>query len=488
MFVEAPPDHMVGIVLGGAYQLVGCIGQGGMGVVYEAHHLRLHNRVAVKLMNRTNASHQEALIRFRREALLASRLGHPHLVNVSDFGTSEDGQPYLVMEFLEGEDLDHRIQRAGPVPLHSAVHIARQTASAVAAVHAKGIVHRDLKPANIFLVHVPGEPDFVKVLDFGVSKIRAARTKVTDASKAVGTPEYMSPEQVLRAGDEVDHRTDQWALACIVWEMLAGRLPFTADDPDVLFYKLRNLPPPPLAKYVADLPPAVESVLLRALSKRPADRYPSIREFARGLESAAFGPWAEIAPLESDPMVLEATIVDAFPGPSESLLEAPADFEAPPELAGERGPLSTPETDLVFSGQQAPRGTAERHWMRLRNTKIRAAFMVLAVTMAGALGGLLFASGRNGASAASPALPVVTRALPRADIPPAAPSPRPDSAAEAQGTPVSPPSTAPATKGRMGRTKSGLASKAKRSHGRATSGVADRAGRLHSQRLTIDDF
>ena len=231
---ESEADPLVGVVLGDVYQLVGRIGQGGMGAVYEAHHLRMRKRVAVKLLNRAMASKDEALARFRREAVVASRLGHPNLVNVLDFGSSVDGQPYLVMEFLEGEDLDRRIRRAGPIPLPSTIRISRQVAAAVSAVHAKGIVHRDLKPANIFLVHVPGEPDFVKVLDFGVSKIRASETKLTDASKTVGTPAYMSPEQAFGPSHAVDHRADQWALACIIWEMLSGHPPFSADDPDAL--------------------------------------------------------------------------------------------------------------------------------------------------------------------------------------------------------------------------------------------------------------
>jgi serine/threonine protein kinase len=294
-------DQLVGVELGGAYRLVGRIGDGGMGAVYEAHHLRLQKRVAVKVMKRENARHSDALERFRREAIVTSRLGHPNLVNVIDCGISEDGEPYMVMEFLEGEDLDHRIRRAGPVPLQATVRIIRQVASAVAAVHAKGIVHRDLKPANIFLVQVPGEPDFVKVLDFGVSKIKAVQTKLTDASKTVGTPEYMSPEQVAGSGDLVDHRTDQWALACIVWEMLAGQAPFCSDDQNALFYQLQNLPPPQLAKYAPDLPVGIEPVLLRALSKRPVDRYDSVRAFARAIENASLGTWTEPTPLSSAP-------------------------------------------------------------------------------------------------------------------------------------------------------------------------------------------
>jgi tRNA A-37 threonylcarbamoyl transferase component Bud32 len=294
------PDRMVGLVLGGAYQLVGRVAEGGMGAVYEAHHLRMQKRVAVKVLPRSNTRHPDALERFQREAMIASRLGHPHLVNVIDFGTSEDNEPYLVMEFLEGEDLERRLGRANRMPLQTVVQIVRQAASAVAAVHAKGVVHRDLKPANIFLVQVPGEPDFVKVLDFGVSKIRAAHTKLTDASRTIGTPEYMSPEQAAGLRDEVDHRTDQWALACIVWEMLSGRAPFSADDTSAIFFQLTNLPPPSLSKSAPNLPAGIEPVLMRALSKNPADRYPSIRAFARTLETAVVGSWAEITPMAAE--------------------------------------------------------------------------------------------------------------------------------------------------------------------------------------------
>jgi serine/threonine protein kinase len=292
---EAKADDLVGTTVGGVYQLIGRIGEGGMGTVYEAEHLRLHKRFAVKLIRTALAENSKALERFHREAIVASRLGHPHLVNVFDFGISDNGQPHLVMEFLEGEDLERHIGRTGCVPLASAVRIVRQAASAVAGVHAKGIVHRDLKPANIFLVDVPGELEFVKVLDFGVSKIRSARTTVSDGPGGVGTPEYMSPEQVSGSGDNVDHRADQWSLACIAWEMLCGGPPFAADSTDALFYQVRNLPPRPLSNFAPNLPPAVEQTLLRALTKDPAGRYESILDFARAFEVAASSDQAENA-------------------------------------------------------------------------------------------------------------------------------------------------------------------------------------------------
>jgi serine/threonine-protein kinase len=206
-----------------------------------------------------------------------------------DFGTAPAGQPYLVMEYLEGIDLDHRIRQVGKLSLAAAVHITKQVASALNAAHDQGVVHRDLKPANIFLVELPGEPDFAKVLDFGISKVRAANTQLTKASSILGTPNYMAPEQATGMLDEIDARTDQWSLACIVWEMLSGRPPFAADDVSAVFYQVIHLEPQPLCKHAPELPPAVETVLRRGLSKTIGERFPSVRDFAEALAAAATG-------------------------------------------------------------------------------------------------------------------------------------------------------------------------------------------------------
>jgi serine/threonine-protein kinase len=296
MSAEPRMDALVGTVLEGAYRITRLIGEGGMGAVYEAVQLRLNKRVAIKLMARDLAANREALARFHREAEITSHLGHPHLVIVFDFGQAESGEPYLVMEYLEGEDLDHRLRRLGRLPIETVVHVVRQVASALNAAHDQGVVHRDLKPGNVFLVQVPGEPDFVKVLDFGISKMKAARTQLTSASAVMGTPNYMSPEQATGMLDDIDHHADQWALACIAWEMLLGRCPFVADEAAALLYQIINLDPHPLAPRVPGLPSAVETVLRRALRKKPAERFSSMREFSRELESAAFGRPADVTP------------------------------------------------------------------------------------------------------------------------------------------------------------------------------------------------
>jgi serine/threonine-protein kinase len=296
MTAESPLDAVVGTVLEGTYRITRLIGEGGMGAVYEAMQLRLNKRVAIKLMARELASNQEALARFRREAEITSHLGHPHLVTVMDFGQAKSGEPYLVMEYLDGEDLDHRLRRVGRMSIEAAVHVIRQVASALNAAHDQGVVHRDLKPGNIFLSQIPGEPDFVKVLDFGISKMKAARTQLTKASAVIGTPNYMSPEQASGMVDEIDHHADQWAMGCIAWEMLLGRGPFVADDAGALFYQILNLNPQPLTPRVPGLPPEVEPVLRRALNKQPAARFPSMRDFSRAFESAAFGRPSDATP------------------------------------------------------------------------------------------------------------------------------------------------------------------------------------------------
>jgi serine/threonine-protein kinase len=199
------------------------------------------------------------------------------------------------MEFLEGEDLDRRLQRVSRLPILQVVHIVKQVASALAATHAKSIVHRDLKPANIYLLDVAGENDFVKVVDFGISKVRSSSSKLTRTSALMGTPNYMSPEQANGAVTDVDERTDQWALACIAWECLAGEGPFSGESVPSTLFRVVHEPPPPLLPKVAGLHPQVEDVLLRALAKDKNDRFPTVSAFATALEDAVAG-MALVAP------------------------------------------------------------------------------------------------------------------------------------------------------------------------------------------------
>jgi len=279
-------EDLLGTVLEGAYRIERLVGEGGMGAVYEAAHLRLGARVAVKVMARELAANPEALARFHREALVTSGLGHPHIVKVLDFSTTPSGEPFLAMEFLEGEDLEHRLRRVRRLPTADVVHVIKQVASALAATHAKAIVHRDLKPGNIFLLTAAGENDFVKVLDFGISKVRSASTKLTRTSSVMGTPAYMSPEQAKGHIEDIDDRTDQWARACIAWECLSGEGPFWGENVPSILFQIVHEPPPALGPKVAGLPSQVEDVLLRALAKAKNDRFANVSDFALALERA----------------------------------------------------------------------------------------------------------------------------------------------------------------------------------------------------------
>ena len=298
--------ELVGTVVDGMYRLDRLLAVGGMGSVYEAVQLRLNRRVAVKVMARELVDNVEALARFRREVHVTSQLAHPHIVHVSDFGNIPGGELYLVMELLDGEDLEQRLRRVSRLPLPSVVHVVRQVASALSATHARGVVHRDLKPANVFLLQVEGEHDFVKVLDFGISKVKAASTRLTRTSVVMGTPKYMSPEHAMGRVDKIDHRSDQWALACIAWEMLAGREPFVGGDVTTLLYTIVHGEPSSLVAAVEGLPPEVEEVLRRAMSKRPRDRFATVAAFARAFASAA-DPNAVTASLTPPPRARAAT-------------------------------------------------------------------------------------------------------------------------------------------------------------------------------------
>lgn len=282
-----PPEIGAGSVLDGAYQLVRLLSEGGMGTVYEAIQVRLDRRVAVKILAGALSDNPEALARFRREVKINSKLIHPHVVQLLDFGATASGQPYLVTEFVEGEDLEVRLGRVGRLPLSETLAIARQVVSGLAAIHARAVVHRDLKPGNVLLLSLEGAPDFVKLLDFGISKLTTSLTRLTRPSSILGTPGYMSPEQAAGYTDDVDHRSDQWALAAMVWHMLSGSPPFVGGDLNTLLDRVINDDPPSLSATGTFLPREVEHVLRRGLAKRRKQRFPTVTAFLRAFEAAA---------------------------------------------------------------------------------------------------------------------------------------------------------------------------------------------------------
>ncbi len=228
-------DSLIGAVLAGRYQIVRRIGEGGMGAVYEAKHTLIGKRVAVKVLLEKFLAKSDFVARLLQEARLASSIGHENIVDVTDFGTTDDGRSFVVMEFLDGESLAELTMREAPLPIERSLRIARQVASALGAAHAKGIFHRDVKPENIYLVR-RGDADFVKVVDFGISKAvkpggdeGGEGYRLTHTGLLLGTPLYMSPEQA-RGEEDLDHRVDIWALGVLLYECLTGEVPFRANN------------------------------------------------------------------------------------------------------------------------------------------------------------------------------------------------------------------------------------------------------------------
>ena len=266
---------MVGEVLG-SYRVISELNTGGMGTVYRAQHELLGRAAAVKVLRAELTANEELLVRFFNEAKAATAIRHPGIVEVYDFGYTEDGRAYLVMELLDGEALGDRIRRSGRLSEAATEEIGRQIAGALRAAHAKGIVHRDLKPDNVFLVpDADGRGDRVKVLDFGIAKLldlSPASVRHTQTGALMGTPLYMAPEQA-RAASQIDHRADLYSLGCILYEMLVGQPPFVADGAgEIIALQLFAAPEPP-SKRLTELHPELERIVMRLLEKEPAARY-----------------------------------------------------------------------------------------------------------------------------------------------------------------------------------------------------------------------
>jgi serine/threonine-protein kinase len=288
---ELAPDALVGATLDNRYRVLRLLGEGGMGRVYEGEHLLIERRVAIKVLREDFTRRPDVVERFRREAKSASRIGHPNIVDVLDFGEAPNGASYFVMELLQGEDLADVLSRYGQLPPERAVLIAFQCCHALAAAHDKGVVHRDMKPENVFLVEREGAPDFVKLVDFGVAKmseldaLKEGSGKLTRTGVIFGTPEYMSPEQA--AGHAPDHRADIYALGITLYELLTGRVPFEGASFMSVLTKHANKALPPLRELNPNVnaSPELEAVVLRALTKDREARFQTMRELAQALEA-----------------------------------------------------------------------------------------------------------------------------------------------------------------------------------------------------------
>ena len=278
---------LVGSIIADRYHVISKLGEGGMGQVYLAEHVRMGRKSAVKVMNPGMVNDADAISRFNREASNASRISHPNVAAIYDFGETSDGLIYLAMEFVEGEPLTKLIEREGPLPAARAANIVRQTGEALAVAHDLGIVHRDLKPDNIMIAKDRDGADCVKVVDFGIAKSASHDAqKVTRTGLVIGTPEYMSPEQL--AGDPLDGRSDIYSLALVAFTMLTGRLPFPSETVQESMIMRLTERPRSLAEMKPDVswPSPLQAAIDKGLARDARERYATAAEFGRDVSTA----------------------------------------------------------------------------------------------------------------------------------------------------------------------------------------------------------
>jgi len=330
---------MIGTTIDGRYLVESVLGEGGMGMVYGGRHAIIDKRVAIKVLRKEAATDEHAAQRFLAEAKAASKIGQQNIVDITDFGVLPDGHAYFVMEFLDGPTLGRVLQKGGPMAPDRAVGIALQVARGLGAAHNKGIVHRDLKPDNIFVLDREGAPDFVKIVDFGIARDASTKKRLTVAGMVMGTPEYMAPEQA--SGQEIDHRADQYALGCILYEALTGSTPFRGDNPmqTLTRHVFDTVVPPSKARPDLTIPASIEAVVLKTLAKSREERYANLEELMKALQ--------EIAPSLRGIMV--PTQAAAGVGARAPTVTTPDLEHARPATGSRKGPLAFAAA-LAFAG------------------------------------------------------------------------------------------------------------------------------------------
>jgi eukaryotic-like serine/threonine-protein kinase len=346
--VKTPPSGnddraRLGTVIDGRYRLDALLGRGGMGVVWKAEHVAIRRTLAVKLLHPSLAAMPELRSRFEREAIAIGRIDHPNCVGVSDFGRLDDGTLFLVMELLDGRSLGDLMDADAPLAPNRALRILRHVLAGLGHAHAAGIVHRDVKPENVYIVEYKGDPEFAKILDFGIAKVVGGGeiddgVKLTQAGVAFGTPIYMSPEQAI--GNPLDGRSDLYAASVMAFEMICGRPPFYSDDKLEILSMHTTRPPPSMTETLTSVvgrpappvPIAIEDIIRRGLAKRPHERFANADEYIAALDAVLGG---ERVPTGSHPTGA-APLVDLFASsaaPSHAMPVLPIESRRPPRAA-----------------------------------------------------------------------------------------------------------------------------------------------------------
>ena len=418
-------------MLAGKYRVDRVLGAGGMGMVVAARHLDLNKLVALKFMLSSAAQNPEAAHRFVQEARSAAQLRSEHVAHVSDYGTLETGEPYIVIEYLEGEDLGDLLSRSGPLAIGFAVELMQQACEAMEEAHASGIIHRDIKPQNMFLTKRRKGTACLKVLDFGLSKVALtgeapAGLHQTNTAALLGSPLYMSPEQ-MRSARGVDHRADIWSLGATMYELLVGQPPFPADSLMDLCVKLANERPRPLRDLRPEIPPGLEWAVLHCLEADPKARFQTVAEF-----SAALTPFAS--------SVAAGTV--AY-GASPAAAPPPTPAAA---VSNDRFANTGNDAPALGSAQLAPSGSA--NWGATQAPKPKRSLLPVGLALGAlALGGVgwLLRGGASSDAAPEPsANAAISAAAPIIAAAPATIAPTPASAVpELAAAPAPAPSTAP---------------------------------------------
>ena len=358
---STPQSSSIGLnpgdTLAGKYHIERVVGRGCMGVVMSARHVHLDQRVAIKFMLPEIATQAEHVGRFVREARAAAKIRNEHVARVMDVDVLPGGLPYIVMEFLEGQDLGAVLEHHGPLPVMQVVDYILEACDALAEAHALGIVHRDFKPANVFLANRSDGKKVTKILDFGISKMKAADMQMTSTVALMGSPAYMSPEQMMSSRD-VDPRTDIWAVGVSMYQLLTGVLPFVGTTVPEVCARVLNLDPTPLRSLRPDIPPALEKVVLHCLVKNRDQRFQSIRELVAALShfsSTSSSPGSH--PLQGP--------TGSYPGMGTSM-PSPA----------ERSDATLPVWGGTVNGERSRK--TSRRWTILALTAVGAAAVVVA--------------------------------------------------------------------------------------------------------------